>query len=291
MSLALRRSVFALVLGSALSACNGPAVTVPFSEPAAAVVDGHHISMKAYEARLEVSRHRDPFVGIPESIPSPVPSQRLEDFTIDQLIREEVVRQEAEQRGIAVSDRAVKSRIDSLRAPAGKTAFAAALSRNGFSADSFTSYERALLMEVALVAAMAKDRAGSAAHELQAQKSFASVAARWSDDAGTFARGGDLGWVRPAEIPEPGLAAAVASLATGAVSGIIRTNRGFAIATVLERRADQLHLAVVLVLAPTVDLYSPQGTPAWFVKFIDDREAALKRDGKIAVKVGSHAGS
>jgi len=290
MRLALRRSVLLLVFTAALTACNGPAFSVPFSAPAAATVDGHDISMKSYQARLEVSRQRDPFVAIPEAIPSPVPAQRLEDFTIEQLVREEVVRQEAEKRGITVSDQAVQSRIDSLRTQAGKTVFTAALSRNGFTAESFTGYEHALLTEVALVAAMAKDRAGSAAHELQQHQSFAAVAARWSDDAGTFARGGDVGWLRPADLPEPSLATAVQSLAAGSISGIVRTNRGFTIATVLERRADQVHLAVILVLAPAVDVFSPQGTPLWFTTFIDDRESALRRAGKIAVKVGSHAG-
>jgi parvulin-like peptidyl-prolyl isomerase len=290
MRLAVRRSVLLLVFGGALSACIGPAVSLPLPEPAAAVVDGHDVSLKIYQARLEVSRHRDPFAGIPEAIPSPAPSGRLEEFTIDQLVREEVVRQEAEMRGITVSDRAVQARVDSLRARAGATVFAAALSRNGFTAESFRSYERALLTEVALVAAMAKDRAGSAAHELDSKQSFASVAARWSDDAGTFARGGDAGWLRPADLPEPALAAAVQALATGSVSGIVRTNRGFTIATVLERRADLVHLAVILVLAPSADLYSPQATPPWLTKFIDDRLATLRRDGKIAIKVGSYAG-
>src|SRR5437899_11378402 len=160
MRLALRRAVVLLVLGIALSACTTPGVSLPFSEPAAAVVDGHSIPMKAYQARLQVSRHRDPFNGIPEAIPSPAPTQRLQDFTIEQLVREEIVRQEAAQRGISVSDRAVQSRIDALRAHAGAAAFSAALSRNGFTTDSFRAYERVLLTEVALVQAMARDRAG-----------------------------------------------------------------------------------------------------------------------------------
>ena len=101
---------------------------------------------------------------------------------------------------------------------------------------------------------------------------------------------GDAGWLRPAEIPEPALAAAVQSLAAGSVTGIIETNRGEVIATVLERRADQLHLAVILVLAPVVDLFGPMGTPTWFTKSIDDREAALRRAGKIDVRVARHAG-
>jgi parvulin-like peptidyl-prolyl isomerase len=289
MRLALRRGVL-LVIAGALTACSAPGVSLPFTEPAAAVVDGHDISMKAYQARLEVSRHRDPFVGIPEAVPSPASAQRLQTFTIEQLVREEIVRQEAEKRGTRVDDRAVDSRVNTLKVQAGATSFTAALQRNGFTSDSFRSYQRALLTEVALLHAMAKDRIDSAARELTAGQAFASVAARWSDDSGTSTRGGDSGWLRPADIPEAPLAAAVPSLAAGAVTGIIPTNRGYVIATVLERRTDQVHLAVILVLAPAVDLYSPQGTPAWFTKFVDDREAALQRAGKIDLKVGKHAG-
>ncbi len=289
MSLALRRGVLLLVIG-AFSACTAPGVSLPFSEPAAAVVDGHTISMKAYQARLEVSRHRDPFAGIPEAIPSPAPAQRLQIFTIEQLVREEIVRQEADKRGIKVDDRAVDSRVNTLKTQAGTTSFDAALKRNGFTSDSFRAYQRALLTEVALLHAMAKDRADAAARELNAGETFVSVAARWSDDSGTYTRAGDAGWLRPAEIPEAPLAAAVQSLAAGSVTGIIPTNRGYVIATVLERRSDQVHLAVILVLAPTVDLYSPQGTPSWFTKFIDDRETALRRAGRIELKVGNAGG-
>jgi PPIC-type PPIASE domain/SurA N-terminal domain len=290
MRLALRRGVLLLVIGGALSACTPPAASLPFSEPAAAVVDGHTISMKAYQARLEVSRHRDPFSGIPEAIPSPASPQRLESFTIEQLVREEVVRQEAEKRRIIVDDSALGSRINALKAYAGTKSFDAALPRNGFTSDSFRAYQRALLTEVRLLQAMAKDRADSAARELTAGQTFASVAARWSDDSGTYTRGGDAGWLRPTDIPEAPLAAAVQSLAAGTVTGIIQTNRGYTIASVLERRSDQVHLAVILMLAPAVDLYSPQGTPSWFTKFIDEREVALRRAGRIDLKVGSRAG-
>ncbi len=289
MRLALRRGILLLVVSVALSGCTTPGVSLPFSEQAAAVVDGHSISMKVYQARLQVSRHRDPFNGIPEAIPSPAPAQRLEDFTIEQLVREEIVRQEADKRRITVADQAVQARMAALRSKAGTSTFNAALSRNGFTAESFSDYQRALLTEVALMRAMAGDRARTAAGELKSGATFASVAARWSDDTGTFARGGDAGWLRPAEIPEPPLMTAVESLTTGAVSGIVPTNRGFSIATVLERRNDQVHLAVILVLAPSIDLSSPQGTPAWFTKFVEDRESALRRDGKIVLKVGSHA--
>ncbi|HVH65894.1 MAG TPA: peptidylprolyl isomerase, partial [Candidatus Acidoferrum sp.] len=217
--------------------------------------------------------------------------QRLEDFTIDQLIREEIIRQEAAKRGISVSDQAVSQRIDWLKSTAGDATFQAALDRNGFTADSFRSYERALLTEVALIDAMAKDRIQSAAKALAKGQSFASVATQWSDDTGTASKGGDVGSLRPKDIPERPLATVVQSLTTGGTSDVVRTNRGYTIAAVLGRQNDQVHLAVILVLAPTVDLFSPQGTPAWFTTFVADRETALKRDGKLEVKVGSHAGS
>ncbi|HET9849265.1 MAG TPA: hypothetical protein VFR68_11990, partial [Candidatus Dormibacteraeota bacterium] len=85
-------------------------------------------------------------------------------------------------------------------------------------------------------------------------------------------------------------ATVVESLAPGSISDIVRTDRGFAIATVLAKQSDQVQLAIILVLAPTVDLISPQATPAWFTTFVADREAALRRDGKLEVKVGSHVG-
>jgi len=287
LSIAVRRLTLVLLIAAVSCGCSPPAIGVPFSDPAAAVVDGHDIPMRAYQARLQVSRLRDPFAGIPEGIPTPVPQQRLEDFTIEELIREEIIRQQAGRRGIAIRDAAVQARIGTLRSRAGSAAFSAALDRNGFTMESFRAYERALLTEDALLQAMAKDRAQSASAELAAGKTFAAVVARWSDDTGTLARNGEVGWLRPSDVPEPELAAALDSATPGTTTGVIRTSRGFTIVTVLDRRTDQVHLAIILVLAPTVDLFSPQATPAWFTTFIGDREAALQREGKITVKVGS----
>lgn len=274
-----------LMLGGALAACTSPSVPV-LAPPAAASVDGHDISLATYQARLKVSRARDPFAGIPEAIPSPAPSQRLEDFTIEQLVREEIVRQEAAQRGISISDQAVGTRIKQLEDRATTATFRAALARNGFTQESFRDFERVLLTEVALVDAIARQRARSAVKDLETGKTFNQVVDAWNDDSATTPRHGEVGWVRSVDLPEPELRSAVESLRPGAVSGLIRTNRGYVIANLIERRADQAHLAVVLVLAPVVDLFSQQGTPPWFTRLIDERESALRRDGKIKITVG-----
>lgn len=275
---------------AALSACSpAAAIALPSAQPAAALVDGHAISMATYQARLAVSRARDPYAGIPEAIPSTAPKDRLEDFTIQQLVQEQIIEDEARARGISISEQELTARLNQLQQKAGAASFDAAITRNGFSPSSFRDYQRALLTEVALLRAMAGERAQSAASDLKAGKSFTSVVASWNDDQGTAARHGEIGWLRPADLPEPALRNAVSSMATGSTSAIIETERGFVIAHLLDRRGDEVRLAAILILAPSVDLFSAQSTPAWFAQFVADRESALLSEGKLTINVGSHA--
>jgi hypothetical protein len=281
----MRRLVFLAVV---LTGCTTQ-VSLPFQEPAAAIVDGHSISMKAYGARLEVSRHRDPLAGLTLAGPSP-PAQRIEDFTIRQLIREEIIHQEAERRGIRITDGQVDNRIARLRSRAGGARFDAALARNGFSAGSFRDYQRAFLTEVAVVKAMAHERIASASVALSRGISFIAEASQWSDDTGTRFRGGDAGWLRPSELPEASLQAAIQPLSKAGSTGIVSTSRGFVIATILDQQGERVHLAVILVLAPDADLYTTENRPPWFDRWVKDRQQSLQRDGRIQVFVGSRAG-
>jgi parvulin-like peptidyl-prolyl isomerase len=278
----VRRALVSVLLAGLLGACSAPEAA-----PVAASVDGHDISMSAYQARLAVSRARDPFAGIPSAIPSPASPQRLEDFTIEQLVREQIIRQEAANRKITVSDSAVKARIAGLKAAT--TEFEATLQRNGFTDTSFQEYETVLLTEVALIEGIARQRAASAAKDLAAGQSFDAAVAKWNDDQGTAGHGGEVGWLRPDELPEAELRPVVQSLAPGATSSLVKTSRGFVIARVAERQAERVHLYVLLVLAPSVELFTPQATPAWFSTLIADKETQLRRDGKIRLRVGSHA--
>jgi parvulin-like peptidyl-prolyl isomerase len=282
-----RRKVRGILLVAFLAGLSGCTNQLPFQEPAAAVVDGHTISIKTYQARLEVSRQRDPLAGLTTSPSSSPSAQRLEDFTIQQLIREEIIRHEADRRKIQISDVQVDRRIAHLRDQAGGTAFAAALGRNGFTAASFRDYQRAFLTEVTVVKVMARERAASAAVALSHGASFIAEASQWSDDTGTRFRGGDVGWLKPTDLPESSLAAAVGLLPTGGRTGIVSTSRGFVIATVLDRQGEQVHLAVILVLAPDADLYTVESRPPWFEQWVQDRRQSLEHDGRIQVRVGS----
>jgi len=282
----MRRLVF-LAVAAGLTGCTTQA-SLPLHQPVAATVDGHSISLKAYQARLDVSRHRDPLAGLTLAGPSP-PPQRIEDFTIQQLIREEVIRQEADRRGIRITAGQVDARIAQLRGRAGGARFDAALARNGFTASSFRDYQRAFLTEVAVVKAMAHERIASALVALGRGASFIAEASQWSDDTGTRFRGGDAGWLKPSELPEANLQAAIQLVSKGGRTGIVSTSRGFVIATILDQQGARVHVAVILVLAPDADLYTTESRPPWFEQWVRDRQQSLQREGRIQVFVGSRA--
>ncbi len=284
------RAASLLALTVLFAAGCGPKIVVPFLEPGAAVVDGHDVPMRVYRERLEVSRHQDPLAGVEAAVPTPLPAQRLEDFTIDQLVREEITRQEAQRRGIKISDRAVDARMAMLRSQAGADAFEAALRRNGFTSESFKGFQRALLIEVALVKAMARERVRGVEEALRSGRSFASVAGQWSDDSATAAKGGDIGWIVPDELPEPELAAAMRTLDSGGLPSTIETARGYVVAAVLERRGEEVRLAVILILAPAIDLYSAESRPSWFDRWVSIRRESLASAGRIQFRVGSRSG-
>jgi peptidyl-prolyl cis-trans isomerase SurA len=66
---------------------------------------------------------------------------------------------------------------------------------------------------------------------------FSAIAQQFSQSA-TAAVGGDIGWVRPDQLP-PELAAAVAPLRTGELSAPIRTNNGYYLLLVIDRRTGE----------------------------------------------------
>jgi arylsulfatase A-like enzyme/Tfp pilus assembly protein PilF len=72
-----------------------------------------------------------------------------------------------------------------------------------------------------------RSRADAAARRAAAGEDFGALAREMSEDA-TAARGGDLGYVRPADLAEP-LRSAAAGLAAGRVSAVLETPGGYVI--------------------------------------------------------------
>lgn len=85
-----------------------------------------------------------------------------------------------------------------------------------------------------------KARAEEAYRKLQDGADFAEVAAEYSEDAGTAASGGELGWVVRGQYGDPELERAVFSLQEGQYSGVVKSSTGFHIVKVDKRDRAQM---------------------------------------------------
>ncbi|MGD9583613.1 MAG: SurA N-terminal domain-containing protein [Lysobacterales bacterium] len=82
----------------------------------------------------------------------------------------------------------------------------------------------------------AADKAAGLAAEIAAGKEFAAVARASSDDIGSRATGGDLGWIETGMM-EPAFEAALYALAPGAVSEPVHTDQGYHLIQLREVKA------------------------------------------------------
>ncbi len=83
--------------------------------------------------------------------------------------------------------------------------------------------------------ALARKRAEELLAQIKKGSDFAALAKKYSDDTGSAAQGGDLGWVKRGQMV-PEFEAAAFSLKQGEVSGIVKTDFGYHIIKVEGRR-------------------------------------------------------
>ncbi|MBF0586012.1 peptidylprolyl isomerase [Prosthecochloris sp. N3] len=109
--------------------------------------------------------------------------------------------------------------------------------------------------------AAARERVEEALLKLREGADFAEIAREYSQDPGSAAVGGDLGYSKRGEFVKPFEEAAFA-LEKGEVSGIVETRYGYHIIQVLERKNDTIHTRHILAVFDRSNL---------------DREAARER--------------
>jgi peptidyl-prolyl cis-trans isomerase SurA len=83
--------------------------------------------------------------------------------------------------------------------------------------------------------AQARDRVAELKARIEAGEDFAALAREYSEDIGTAAEGGDLGWTNPGQMV-PEFESAMASTEVGDISAPVRSQYGWHILEVLERR-------------------------------------------------------
>ena len=92
----------------------------------------------------------------------------------------------------------------------------------------------------------ARDFAESLLDSLKKGADFATLAKKYSDDPGSAAQGGDLGFVKRG-VFYPEFEAVAFSLAPNQISGVVESPVGFHIIQLLERRGESIHCRHILV--------------------------------------------
>ncbi len=132
----------------------------------------------------------------------------------------------------------------------------------------------------------AYDRAEAILQKIKNGADFAEMARKYSEDPGSAAKGGDLGFVRRGDLVKPFEEVAF-NLKPGQLSGVVETQFGYHIIQLLERKGEKIHVRHILIrVVPT------QQDELDVVKQIKDlykRAKAGKNFAELAKKVSDDA--
>ncbi len=92
----------------------------------------------------------------------------------------------------------------------------------------------------------AKAKAEAILDSIKHGADFAEMARKYSEDPGSAAEGGDLGWVGKG-VFYPEFEAAAFALKPGELSGVVESPVGFHIIQMIERRGDKIHVRHILI--------------------------------------------
>jgi len=260
-------AILALGLALGLAGCGG-------DEDVAARVNGEEISRADLDAQVEALKEQYPdmFTGADGEGRLLEFQQRL----LDNMINNVLIRQAAEERGIEVTDAEVDAEIENLKTGfETDEQFEQALAQSGMDLEALETQVREGMITDRLIATLSEDvevgeaeieeyyeankadfmeYAGAhAAHilfdaddkataeqvlaDIRAGADFASLAQQYSQDPGSAANGGDLGWPTTPYVQE--FQDAVDAMEPGEISDLVETSFGWHIIKVIEKRDDR----------------------------------------------------
>ena len=248
-------------------------------DPAAAVVNGQKITVDEITADLERFEESPEFERLAQQGDSQALKRQVEQQILSQEIRRAVLQPRAEEFGIEITDADVQERMDQIKQDfPSEGAFQEALKEQGLTLEQLTELVRDNLLEERLRAEvtegtgpseeeltayyeeneadftetaaqhiLVEDRALAERLSKQLQKAsederedlFARLARQHSTDQSNAAQSGDLGYFKPGDfVPE--FERAANKLEIGEVSGPIKSEFGFHVIWVTDRRVAPL---------------------------------------------------
>lgn len=250
----------------------------PITEPLAAQVNGEGISVRDFEAELARLQASQKALGITMSL------EEQRKTVMDELVGQTLLARAARENGYSLDGAGLQSRIDALAASmGGADALAGWQAAHGYSPENFAaSLARAaaaewmaskLQAEVPLVAEQVHARqilvfdqasAENALNRLSAGTEFATLAYKYDT-----VTGGDLGWFPKGYLLAPEVEEAAFALEPGQVSGIIKSNIGYHIITVIEKDAQRQ-------LSPdTLLLMKKQAVEKWMASKLAESQVVI----------------
>lgn len=180
--------------------------------------------------------------------------EALEAAVLDTLINDLLIEQEAERRGVTVTDAELDEEITILREEAAAVGWETWLSENGYPSEavfredlrvqliglkmrdlvvSDLDSENQRLVHARHILLDSEQEALDVRNLLVNGESFVTLAAQFSKDVTTKDQGGDLGWFAQEELLEPRVAEAAFNQDEGAISQPIATRLGYHIVQTL----------------------------------------------------------
>lgn len=216
---------------------------------AVALVNGQPIARARWEE--EVRRVQAVLAVQGGEIPPP---EEIAQAVLEELINEQLIRQAAEAEGLAISESQLDEVIArEIEVAGGEAAFEVWLAQNHLSREEYraatglqlltsalrewlTSDLRATQPQIHLrhILLATEEEAATLQAELDNGADFATLAATHSTDPGTWAQGGDLGWLPRGLLPTP-LDDTVWSLGPGERAPILQSEFGFHLVEVIEQ--------------------------------------------------------
>ena len=245
------------------------------SRSTAAVVDGEEIAVRQVQSGLDRFVASDQFEQLTQQEEPDTIKRQYEQSLLGRLIRRMVLEREATEAGVEVSDDDVEERIDQFRQDfENEEQFIEEVKRQGTTLQEVRGFVRDSLLEEGLRAEVTEGT-GPSDDELQAfydeqreqfteihtahilvekknlanrlkgqldatsakklDDTFAKLATEHSVDTGSGSQGGDLGYVNPATLV-PEYSQAVAEIEPGEISEPVRSQFGFHIIKLIDRR-------------------------------------------------------
>ncbi len=228
----------------------------PTEAPAAMRVNGETISLAVFENR--VSQFQQVKVSALNGAQAQVSGAELAQIkqqVLDGFVEQVIISQEAEKRGLIVSEMETDRAIADMKQSQTEAGFAEWLKLNNFTEADLQQTLRAQMVAAAVFEAVSAEAPTTAEQvhvrhilvadpavaqdvltQLQNGASFAELAQQYSQDAATRQNSGDLGWFpRNVQVLPPSVEAVAFSLAAGETSSVLNSDMGYHIIKV-ERR-------------------------------------------------------